>query len=76
MHLDLQAIFFNFGYMNPGRAPILAEMLGFNPELVMPQLLLQLQAAEQAERLQLQEQDRQYQQEQQRQQGGGEAAAQ
>lgn len=51
----LQSVFFTFGYMDPDRAPIVAEMLGFNPELVMPQLLLQLQAAEQAQALQQQE---------------------
>lgn len=50
-----RSVFFTFGYMDPDRAPIVAEMLGFNPELVMPQLLLQLQAAEQAQALQQQE---------------------
>ncbi len=57
----LQAIFFTFGYMSQARAPILAEMLGFDPSLVIPQLLLQIQAAEQAERLQQRQQQQQQQ---------------
>lgn len=33
-----KAVFFAFGYMNRRRAGIAAEMLGFDPELVLPQL--------------------------------------
>ena len=33
-----RAIFFVAGTVDKGTAPIVAEMLGFNPELVMPQL--------------------------------------
>jgi hypothetical protein len=34
----LQAVFFAAGSVNVETAPIVAEMLGFKPELVMPHL--------------------------------------
>ncbi len=45
----LQALFFTYGGMEPSTASLVAEMLGFNPDLVMPQLHHELTAAEQAD---------------------------
>ena len=40
----LQALFFTYGGMEEGTAAVMAEMLGFNPDLVMPQLQQELEA--------------------------------
>ena len=45
----LQALFFTYGVMEPSTASLVAEMLGFNPDLVMPQLHHELTNAEQAD---------------------------
>ena len=45
----LQALFFTYGGMEPGTASVVAEMLGFNPELVMPQLHRELDVAQQTD---------------------------
>lgn len=45
----LQALFFTYGGMEPSTASLVAEMLGFNPDLVMPQLHHELTTAEQAD---------------------------
>ena len=42
-----QALFFTYGGMEPRTASTVAEMLGFNPDLVMPQLQRELDAAQQ-----------------------------
>ena len=39
----MQALFFTYGGMEPKTAAIMAEMLGFNPTLVMAQLQKELQ---------------------------------
>ena len=44
-----QALFFTYGGMEPKTASVMAEMLGFNPDLVMPQLQQQLDVVLQAE---------------------------
>jgi hypothetical protein len=41
----LQEVFCRYGRMELGTADIMAEMLAFNPELVMPQLKFNLQQA-------------------------------
>jgi hypothetical protein len=41
----LQEVFFRYGRMELGTADVVAEMLAFNPELVMPQLKFNLQQA-------------------------------
>lgn len=43
----MQALFFTYGGMEPSTASLVAEMLGFNPDLVMPQLQRELDAAQQ-----------------------------
>ena len=42
-----QVLFFTCGGMEPSTASIVAEMLGFNPDLVMPQLQRELDVAQQ-----------------------------
>ena len=42
----MQALFFTYGGMEPSTASLVAEMLGFNPDLVMPQLQRELDAAQ------------------------------
>ena len=44
----MQALFFTYGGMEPNTASVMAEMLGFNPDLVMPQLQQQLDVAQKA----------------------------
>ncbi|DBA73106.1 TPA: hypothetical protein ACH3X2_010045 [Trebouxia sp. C0005] len=46
---ERQALFFTYGGMEPSTASLVAEMLGFNPDLVMPQLHHELTTAEQAD---------------------------
>jgi len=38
-----KAVFFSAGSVDLSVAPVVAEMLGFDPSLVMPQLITQLQ---------------------------------
>ncbi|KAL3159780.1 hypothetical protein ABBQ38_010187 [Trebouxia sp. C0009 RCD-2024] len=44
---ERQALFFTYGGMEPNTASVMAEMLGFNPDLVMPQLQIELDAVQQ-----------------------------
>lgn len=43
----MQALFFTYGGMEPNTASVMAEMLGFNPDLVMPQLQRELDVVQQ-----------------------------
>ena len=43
----MQALFFTYGGMEPNTASVMAEMLGFNPDLVMPQLQRELDLVQQ-----------------------------
>ena len=45
----LQALFYTYGGMEPDTASLVAEMLGFNPDLVMPQLRRELNAVQQTD---------------------------
>ena len=47
MSTVLQALFYMYGGMEPDTASLVAEMLGFNPDLVMPQLQRELNAVDQ-----------------------------
>lgn len=38
-----KAVFFSAGSVDLSTAPVVAEMLGFQPDLVMPQLIAQMQ---------------------------------
>ncbi|KAL0021326.1 hypothetical protein WJX77_004056, partial [Trebouxia sp. C0004] len=46
---ERQALFFTYGGMEPSTASLVAEMLGFNPDFVMPQLHHELTTAQQAD---------------------------
>ena len=43
----MQALFFTYGGIEPRTAALVAEMLGFNPDLVMPQLQQELKSVQQ-----------------------------
>ena len=43
----MQALFYTYGGMEPDTSSLVAEMLGFNPDLVMPQLRRELNAVQQ-----------------------------
>ena len=42
-----KAVFFEFGAVSPQMASLVAELVGFNPELVMPQLAAHLEQQQQ-----------------------------
>jgi len=47
-----KAVFFSAGSIDMSIAPIIAEAVGFDPDLVMPQLLMEMQSRQQAQKVQ------------------------